>query len=140
MKLRITVEGTTYDVDVEVLEGGPAGASTITAPPPIASVGPANSAPGAMPARPSRLPAGPTSGGGASGGADTKVCKAPIAGNVVAVKVKSGDGVAINQVLVVMEAMKMETNIASPVAAKVKAVLVKPGDAVKAGQILVEFE
>jgi biotin carboxyl carrier protein len=39
-----------------------------------------------------------------------------------------------------MEAMKMETNIASPIAGTIKTIRVSPGDAVKAGQVLVEFE
>jgi biotin carboxyl carrier protein len=42
--------------------------------------------------------------------------------------------------MIVLEAMKMETNVTSPVAGKVKSVNVKAGDAVKVNQILVEFE
>jgi methylmalonyl-CoA carboxyltransferase small subunit len=68
------------------------------------------------------------------------VVKAPIVGTVVQIKVAPGDTVAVNQVLLVMEAMKMETNVASPLAGKVKTIRVSPGDAVKAGQVLVEFE
>jgi methylmalonyl-CoA carboxyltransferase small subunit len=58
----------------------------------------------------------------------------------VQIKIAPGDTVAVNQVLLVMEAMKMETNVASPLAGKVKTIRVSPGDAVKAGQVLVEFE
>jgi len=42
--------------------------------------------------------------------------------------------------MIVLEAMKMETNVTAPVAGKVKSVNVQPGDAVKVNQILVEFE
>jgi len=40
----------------------------------------------------------------------------------------------------VLEAMKMETNIAAPGAVKVAKLLVKEGDSVQSGQVLVEFE
>jgi biotin carboxyl carrier protein len=56
------------------------------------------------------------------------------------IKVAVGETVALNQVLLVMEAMKMETNVASPMAGKINAIHVTPGQAVKAGQVLVEFE
>jgi methylmalonyl-CoA carboxyltransferase small subunit len=42
--------------------------------------------------------------------------------------------------MLVLEAMKMETNVTAPVSGKVKSVTVKPGDAVKVNQVLVEFE
>jgi methylmalonyl-CoA carboxyltransferase small subunit len=61
-------------------------------------------------------------------------------GTVMSIKVVPGDSVEVNQVLVVMEAMKMETNIASPIAGKVKSVPATVGSAVKAGQILIELE
>ena len=133
MKLRITVEGVAYEVEVEVLDDAGIGAS------PVASIAPASSkaarsATAPAPAKPARGPAAaPTA-------ADAKECKAPIAGNVVQVKVKPGDTVTANQVLLVMEAMKMETNIPSPTNGKVKSVKVKAGQAVKAGELLVEFE
>ncbi len=132
MKLRITVEGVAYEVEVEVLEDG----GTITAPPPIAM----HHAPAAAKstARSAKTAAPPAVR--SAGAPGEKNCKAPIAGTIVQLKVKPGDAVAINQVLVVMEAMKMETNIACPVAGKVKNVVVKTGQAVKAGEVLVEFE
>jgi methylmalonyl-CoA carboxyltransferase small subunit len=76
---------------------------------------------------------------GAEAGGE-KSCRSPIAGTITQVRVKAGDTIALNQVLIVMEAMKMETNIASPVVGKVKEVKVKPGEAVKQGQVLVEFD
>jgi glutaconyl-CoA/methylmalonyl-CoA decarboxylase subunit gamma len=135
MKLRITVEGVSYDVDVEVLDQGE-GSGMITAPPAVAP--PVSAAPrGPAPARPSRASSG--AAGGASGGGE-KTVKSPIAGTITQVRVKAGDAIGLNQVLLVMEAMKMETNIASPVVGKVKAVKVAAGEAVKQGQVLVEFD
>jgi biotin carboxyl carrier protein len=137
MKLRITVEGKTYDVDVEVMEEGPGGpmygstsvhSSTVSAP--------VSPKPAAAPAPIAAAPAA-TSAPSASG---DKVVKAPIVGTIMQLKVATGDSVGVNQVLLVMEAMKMETNVASPIAGKVKAIRVSNGDAVKAGQVLVEFE
>ncbi len=131
MKLRITIEGTSYDVDVEVLDGeAPAGAPPAPAASPAA---PRQAAP-ARPAPPPIAPApAPASGGG-------NAVKAPIAGTVTQVKVNPGDTVTVNQVVLVMEAMKMETNIASPVAGRVARVNCRAGDSVKPGQLLVEFE
>ena len=65
--------------------------------------------------------------------------KAPIVGTIIQLKVAPGDTVVINQVLLIMEAMKLETNVASPLVGKVAAIRVSPGEAVKAGQGLVEL-
>jgi glutaconyl-CoA/methylmalonyl-CoA decarboxylase subunit gamma len=56
------------------------------------------------------------------------------------VNVAPGDQVSLNQVLLVMEAMKMETNIAAPTEGTIKAVHVRSGDTVRQGQPLLEFE
>jgi biotin carboxyl carrier protein len=134
MKLRITVEGKSYEVEVEVLEDAPVGSILRSATVPTATmvppVTPATSAP-----RPD-IAAGPVAAVETTG----SVVNAPIVGTIMHLKVTVGDIVAVNQVLLVMEAMKMETNIASPVAGKVKAIYVSPGEAVKAGQLLVEIE
>lgn len=133
MKLRITVEGKSYEVDVEVLEessprsthGSPA-VPNVTANPPVAA--PIASSPSEA----VNPPASDESTGYA--------VKAPIIGTVMQLQVAIGDIVELNQVLLVMEAMKMETNIASPVAGRVKAIYVSPGQAVKAGEVLVQLE
>lgn len=133
MKLRITIDGNSYDVDVEVLEGDALAAMPAApASKPAAAPAPATAAPrAAAPHAPAPAPAG-------AGGA--KSVKAPIAGNVTQVKVAVGDAVSVNQVVLVMEAMKMETNIASTVAGRVTRVGCRPGDSVKPGQVLIEFE
>lgn len=132
MKLRITVEGKTYDVDVEVLEQG--AGMPIAGPAPVPSTPVESIAPPKVEAAPAPVPpaaAAPTG---------DRVVKAPIVGTIVQLKVAPGDRVEVNQVLLVMEAMKMETNVATPLAGTVKAVRVTAGEAVKAGQVLVELE
>jgi len=59
---------------------------------------------------------------------------------VVRVEVKPGQSLEANDLMVVLEAMKMETNVTAPIAGQVKAVNVSSRDAVKMNEILVEFE
>ena len=61
---------------------------------------------------------------------------APLAGNVFKVLVKAGDSVAAGQVVLILEAMKMETEIRATSAGLVSEVLVREGDAVKVGETL----
>jgi len=63
--------------------------------------------------------------------------KAALPGNVLRVEVSAGDEVAEGDVLLVVEAMKMETEVKSPFAGKVISVEVAQGDTVKNGQTLV---
>ncbi len=130
MKLKITVHGVAYEVDVEVLDAkrdefGPTGALPSLGNPAPAAAGPV-SAPTAAPAAPAA--------------SDGSGVVSPIAGTVIEIKCKAGDDVTQGQELVVMEAMKMNTSIASPGAGRVKAVLVAAGDSVRENQQLVEFE
>lgn len=75
-----------------------------------------------------------TSGGGAG------IITAPMPGKVISLKVKVGDEVKMNQVVIILEAMKMENEILSEVAGRVKEVKVKPGEAVEGGQTLIVVE
>jgi biotin carboxyl carrier protein len=59
-----------------------------------------------------------------------------MAGQVMKIKVAVGATVSINQEVIVLEAMKMETPIYAPVAGTVKAISVKEGEAVAEGQAL----
>ncbi len=74
----------------------------------------------------------PSSSGSAS-------IKAPLSGNVFKVLVSSGQSVAQGDVVIILEAMKMETEIRSAHSGTVASVLVSEGDAVKSGQQLVEL-
>ncbi len=126
MKLKITVDGKVYEVDVEVAEPER---------PPPGTYGPV---PGQarVPAAPVPPPPAPAAGPVAD---EAKVCRSPIAGVVVRVPAQPGQAIQVNDVLLVLEAMKMETTITAPVAVTVKQINAKVGDAVQGGQVLVEF-
>ena len=65
---------------------------------------------------------------------------APLAGSVFKILVNQGDEIEAGQVLLILEAMKMETEITAPNAGVVTAVHVAVGDSVQGGQALVEIE
>lgn len=129
MKLRITVDQKTYEVDVEVAEDDRAPASAAHA-----------YIPATPTAVPSALPQPPRAAAPDSNVAEDKVCRSPVAGIVVRVNAQPGQQIQANDPVLVLEAMKMETNITSPVAGKVKAINANVGDGVQVGQVLVEFE
>ena len=127
MKLKITVEGKAYEVDVEVADS-----ETSTGIRYVATGSSGASVPVAL---------APVSNGAMEQVADeAKVCRSPLAGVVSELNVAAGADVAVEQQLLVLEAMKMFTSITSSVVGKVKTVRVAVGDAVKQGQVLVEFE
>jgi methylmalonyl-CoA carboxyltransferase small subunit len=128
LKLKITVEGKVYEVDVEVSEPEPPHPNFV---PP--AVGQAHVLATPVPA----APAGP---GNAPVADEAKVCRSPVAGVVVRVSAQVGQSIRQNDPLIVLEAMKMETVITSPIAGKVAKVNASAGDAVQQGQVLVEFE
>jgi biotin carboxyl carrier protein len=127
VKLKITVDGMVYEVAVEVAE-------------------PETPQPGYVPpAAPARLPGTvpvppPPPRAAVPVADESKVSRSPISGVVVRVAVQPGQAIQVNDVLLVLEAMKMETVITAPVAGKVARVNVNPGDAVQSGQVLVELE
>jgi glutaconyl-CoA/methylmalonyl-CoA decarboxylase subunit gamma len=126
VKLRISVEGKSYEVDVEVVEEHTAG--------PVLAV-PARPLPAPAPPAQSAPPQQPASAPGSD-----RVCRSPIAGVITSILAAPGQSVSENDALMIVEAMKMETKIASPMAGVVKSVPVSNGDGVKVGQVLVEFE
>jgi len=69
-----------------------------------------------------------------------KLIKAPMPGLVLGVNVKVGQTVSEDEGLLILEAMKMESTIASPCDGVVKSISVKSGDAIEKGQLLIEFE
>lgn len=71
---------------------------------------------------------------------EAKVCRSPVAGVIVKLNVQPGQTLQTNDLMMVLEAMKMETNITAPVAGKIKTITVAHGDGVKVNQVLVEFE
>ena len=125
-RLRITLEGKTYDVCVEVSDGAapspPAPAFSAT-PSPVPVMTP--------------VPVVSVAAVPAPAGANDIVC--PMPGTVFKVRVAVGEQIAADQELLVLEAMKMETPIRSHAAGTVVAILVKEGDAVSEGQVLVRM-
>lgn len=71
---------------------------------------------------------------------EAKVCRSPVAGVVIRVSVQPGQELQSNELMMVLEAMKVETNISAPISGKVKKVNIVEGDGVKLNQVLVEFE
>ena len=119
----ITINGVTYAVEVEEVNG--AVSAPVAAP--AAPV-----APKAAPA-PAAAPAAPK----ASGKAGSVVVKAPMPGTIMKVNVKSGDAVKKGDVLVVLEAMKMENDVCAPEDGTVASVEVAKGTSVETDAVLV---
>lgn len=65
--------------------------------------------------------------------------EAPMPGSILGVSVKVGDQVKKDQLLVTLEAMKMENEIVSPVDGKVVSIGVSKGDSVNAGRVLLQI-
>jgi len=137
MKLKITVHGVAYEVDVEVLDPGEGFPSAISLPRAKAKVS-RDSAAESLSAHPASSAAGGQAS--ASVKSDGGLVASPIAGTIVEIKCKVGETVAKSQVLLVIEAMKMKTSIAAPTSGKVKSIPVAVGDSVRESQTLVEFE
>lgn len=117
----ITVNGTPYNVTVE--EGTSSAAPVASAPAPAPAAAPAPQA--APKAAPAPAPAG-----------SVKV-DAPMPGNILDVKVSNGAAVKAGQVLVILEAMKMENEIVAPQDGTVASISVNKGDTVEAGQTII---
>ena len=129
--LRITVNGTPYDVQVE--EVGASAAPVAPAAPvaaPVAAPAPQPAAP-AAPA-PAAAPAAPAAG--------AEVISSPMPGTILSINVEAGKNVKKGDVLVVLEAMKMENEIMAPKDAVVAAVHVNKGDSVDSGTPLVSLQ
>lgn len=118
--LRITVNGTSYDVQVEELGAGAAPVAT-PAPAPVA----------AAPTQ-ATTPA-PAAGTG-------EPVKAPMPGVVLDIKVSAGQAVKKNDCLVILEAMKMENEIFCPVDGTVESVAVTKGQNVNSGEVLLTIK
>lgn len=111
-KYRVNVNGTVYEVDVEDISG----AAPVAAP---------AAAPAAAPvAAPVSAPAG------------GEQITSPMPGNILAVNVAAGDTVRKGQVLMILEAMKMENEIMCPCDGKIVSVSVTKGATVESGTLL----
>ena len=127
MKYKITLKGRTYEVEVEQGEAMLLDEYAATAPAP---------APAAAPAAQAVTPAAaPAPAAGAAVAAGTPVT-APLPGNVLSVNVKVGDSVKAGQLLVLIEAMKMENEVFAPADGVVKQILAQKGAMVATGDTL----
>ena len=124
MKFRVTLNGKTYEVEAE--KGAPMPETVYTAP--AAAPAPAVEAPAA----PATAPAPAAAPAAVSG----TVVSSPLPGNVLAIEVKPGEAVKAGQVLVLIEAMKMENEIVAPCDGVVKQILVNKGAVVATGDKL----
>ncbi|MDO5629120.1 MAG: biotin/lipoyl-containing protein [Mobilicoccus sp.] len=119
MKLKVTVDGTAYDVEVEVEEERSPTLGAVL-------VG-GMSAHGVTPTS-AKAPA-----------SSSNALTANLAGTVVKVLVEEGQEVASGDTLIILEAMKMETEVTAPKDGTIAAVEVSVGDAVQGGQVLIEW-
>ncbi|MDX9957198.1 MAG: biotin/lipoyl-containing protein [Spirochaetia bacterium] len=124
-KYRVTVNGQTYDVGVEEL-----GSSNVSAPAP-AAVASATAAPA-----PAAVSAPAPAAGGASGAGTVK---APMPGTVLGVKVSAGQLVKRGDVLLILEAMKMENEICAQGDGTVTQVRVQAGTTVNTGDPMIDI-
>lgn len=129
-KFNITVNGNTYEVEVEEIGG----AAPAPAARPAAQAAPAPAPKAAAPAqKPAAAPKAAPKAAPVGGSSVT----APMPGTILDIKVKEGDTVKSGQVLVILEAMKMENEIMAPADGKVVSVNVVKGASVNAGDALV---
>jgi methylmalonyl-CoA carboxyltransferase small subunit len=129
LKLRITIDGKAYEAEVEVVEDAESEPHYDLYPSAPVTYSPA-AVPGSV--------VQPLSMG--SDADEENVCHSPINGLVISVHVVPGQTVEPNDLIVVLEAMKMETQVVAHRTATVKSVQVAPGDSVKVHHVLVEFE
>ncbi len=110
---RVNVNGNVYEITLEVIDK-----ADIKAP--------------AAPTAPTAAPAAPA----APAQAGSKTVTAPMPGNILKVNVQNGQAVKSGEVLMVLEAMKMENEIMAPCDCTVASVNVTPSTTVEAGAIL----
>jgi len=125
-KFQVTVNGNTYEVEVADLGGA------VSAPVAAPKAAPKAAAPAAAPApAPAAAPAAAP-----VAIADGETVEAPMPGKIAKIVKKVGDTVAEGDVVVILEAMKMENEITTGVAGTVKQIPVTEGQAVNPGDVL----
>lgn len=129
-KFKVTVNGKSYEVDVEELGTAAPAAPATPAPAPVAATSPAPTPAPASTASPATqaAPKGPIPD-------SAVVVKAPMPGKISAIKQESGS-VTRGSVILVLEAMKMQNDIPAPQDGTLTEVRVAVGDNVKTGDVL----
>lgn len=130
MKYKVTLNGKTYEVEVE------AGKAVLLDEYAACSPAPAVSAP--VPAA-AAAPVAPVAAAPAAAAVIAKgeTVEAPMPGNIIRIDVKEGEAVKAGQILVILEAMKMETEIVAPDDGTVAQIVVSKGAVVETGSPLV---
>lgn len=129
-KFLIKVNGNQYEVEVEEVRDGNVAAEPATYSAPAPKAAPAAAAapaPAAASKKDNAVPAGAA-----------KVT-APMPGTILGVKVNSGDSVKKGQVLLILEAMKMENEIVAPNDGTIASINVAKGTSVNAGDVLLSM-
>ncbi|MCW5555229.1 MAG: biotin/lipoyl-binding protein [Verrucomicrobiae bacterium] len=140
-RLRVTVDGNSYDVTVELPDETSAAPGVIAPPLPSAPAAsapaaPASPPPAAAPAAPAAAVAAAPAASGPAGPGDVP---SPLAGRVTAVVVAVGQEVKEGDHLITLEAMKMNTFVFAPKSGKVTEVKTAVGATVEEGQALVSI-
>ena len=133
----ITVNGNVYEVTVE--EGFTGAAKAAPAPAPKAAPAPraAVPAPAPAPAAPAPAPApAPAAPAPAAPAAGSVAVTAPMPGKILGVKLQAGTAVKRGQVILILEAMKMENEIVAPQDGTIASINVAVGDMVEPGATL----
>lgn len=130
MKYKVTLNGKTYEVEVEQGKAVLLDEYEALAPAPAQAAAPAAAPAAAAPAA-APAPAAPVNL------AAGETVEAPMPGNIIRVDVKQGDIVKAGQILIILEAMKMENEIVSPKDGTVAQVVTSKGSVVDTGAPLV---
>lgn len=133
-RLRVTVDGNTYDVTVEMADEQ-AGQPPVLSSPPAAQASPPSPPPVTAPP-PVAVPRAPAPASPAAPGD----VPSPLAGRVTAVVVTADQSVKEGDHLLTLEAMKMNTFVFAPKAGKVAEIKCAVGDAVEENQILMRIQ
>ena len=126
-KFQVTVNGNTYEVEVADLGGA------VSAPVAAPKAAPAAPAPAPKAAAPAPAPAAPKA---AAPVAEGETVDAPMPGKVLKILKSVGDSVAAGDVVILLEAMKMENEITASVDGTIKQIPVSEGQAVNPGDVL----
>lgn len=146
MKYVVTINGKRYDVEVQkvnaynplTLEEVKSGNIPSTAPVQAPAPAPVQAAPAPAPTpAPVQAAPAPAPAPAASAPAGSNVVTSPMPGNILGVKVAVGDSVKAGQVVIILEAMKMENEIVAQADGVVESIAVKQGDVVETEQTLV---
>ena len=123
---KVTVNGTVYEVEVEAMGGAQAAAPVAKAAPAPTAAPAAKAAP--APAAPKAAPVVASAGG--------ETVSSPMPGKILRVVAAQGSTVAEGEVLLILEAMKMENEIVAPVGGTVTQMAAKEGATVNSGDVL----